>query len=99
MAKKKKSMKPKKLLSKNGSKLNVHAFAISAGLTLAILLFTLGLITSNLGKGIVMVETLSAICPGYAITAPGLLFGAVWGFIYGILFGTVFSHLYNSQPK
>ena len=76
-------------------KINVKAFALSAGIVLGFLVFivTWWLIILNGASG--AKTALGTIYLGYNISALGSLIGLAWGFVDGLFFGAILAWLYN----
>ncbi|MDD5023300.1 MAG: hypothetical protein PHU63_03975 [Candidatus ainarchaeum sp.] len=88
------AQKTKKNSSCNCS-LNIPALAISLAITLGVFLFSIAMLSSFLGKGGVIIQTLSSFYPGYSTTFFGSLIGAFWGVITGLIFGSILGYFYN----
>lgn len=56
-------------------------------------------IAAMFGWGNALVDTLSSLYLGYALSVMGALVGAVWGFIDGYIAGFIIAWVYNRMAK
>jgi uncharacterized membrane protein len=75
--------------------LGVISFGLALGVTLAIIVFLIGVTTALLGWGILVVHVLSTVLVGYEPTFIGSVTGAVWAFVDGLIAGSFMAWLYN----
>lgn len=76
-------------------RMNIKAFALSAGILSAITLFIIALTASAFDWGVLTVELLADIYPGYRAGLAGGLIGALWGFVDFGVAAAAFAWLYN----
>jgi hypothetical protein len=76
-------------------KLNVKAFALTAGLCWGIGLFLLTWWAIAIGGPTDDTTFLGRIYIGYAISPVGSVLGLVWGLVDGLIGGAIFAWLYN----
>ena len=76
--------------------IDVKRFAVAAGCTLALALFSLAAFTTlyNIGAG--FVQVLATVFQGYGPTPVGAGIGVIWGMIDGIIGGALFAWVYNN---
>ena len=76
-------------------KLNVKAFALSAGLVwgIGLLFLTWWIILFDGASG--APTLIGKVYRGYNISIAGSIIGLIWGFIDGIVGGAIFAWLYN----
>ena len=75
--------------------LGVISFGLALGLTLALVVFLIGLTTALFGWGILVVQVLSTLLIGYEPSFVGAVAGAVWAFVDGFIAGAFLAWLYN----
>jgi len=75
--------------------LGVVSFGLALGVTLAIIVFLIGVTTAFWGWGILVVQVLSTLLIGYEPTFIGSIAGAVWAFVDGLIAGAFMAWLYN----
>jgi hypothetical protein len=75
--------------------LGVVSFGLALGITLAIIVFVIGVTTAFIGWGVLVVQVLSTLLVGYEPTLIGSITGAVWAFVDGLIAGAFMAWLYN----
>ncbi len=80
-------------------KLRVCCFGLALGVTWAVVVFFLGIMGSQFGYGIGLVNVLSSIYLGYTTTVLGSIIGAVWAFFDALIGGVIVAWLYNVFSK
>jgi hypothetical protein len=75
--------------------LGVVSFGLALGVTLALIVFLIGVTTALFGWGLLVVEVLSTLFIGYGPTFVGSITGAVWAFVDGLIAGMFMAWLYN----
>ncbi|MBI1250529.1 MAG: hypothetical protein GC189_03555 [Alphaproteobacteria bacterium] len=73
--------------------------AVGAILALQVFLSTAWLVARGTADESVHAELLNQYLPGYTVSMPGALIGAVWLFVYGFAFSCLFAVVYNYVAK
>ena len=77
------------------AKLGVISFGLAVGVTWAISVVFLAVMTAAFKWGAVFALTLQNIYIGFGPNFIGAVAGAVWGFVHGFLFGMMIAFFYN----
>lgn len=75
--------------------LNVKGLGLAFGVTLALIVFVLGLTAQFLEWGGEYVDLMGTMYLGYEATIVGSVIGAIWGFIEGYIIGALLAYFYN----
>jgi hypothetical protein len=83
------------------AKLNVTAFGIASGCIAALSVIFFSILGATTGYGIELESLFEALNPGYTLTLPGVIVGAIWEFGIGYVAGSLFVIIYNkfAVPK
>ena len=76
-------------------KLNVKAFALTAGILWGAAVFIATVWLLAMGSGGSTVSLLGNFYLGYSFSTLGAIIGLVWGFVDGAICGALFAWLYN----
>jgi len=80
-------------------KLDLKAFAVSAGIIMGVTVFLIGLISDPEGYGAPLLELFASFYAGFDGSITGSLIGGVYGFIDGAIGGLLFALLYNRLAR
>ena len=76
-------------------KLNPIAFGFSVGVASGVFMMALAWVAWVWSFGAFIVQQIAAVCPGYAATLNGGLYGLGWGILIGYIFGLLLAIVYN----
>lgn len=77
------------------SKLNSISLGFAVGIAYGIFLFILAWAAWSQGVGVLIVQQMAVIFPGYEMSLHGGLLGFAWGLLHGFFFGLIVGIVYN----